>query len=110
MLIEHMRKGYSFESFGAVIDIADGNLYEWLKVHPEFQEAKKLAFTHSRLFWEKVGIEGLRKDPDGSSLNTTLWIFNMKNRFGWRDQIDIEQHSTHSLIVEHAKGEDKFKQ
>jgi hypothetical protein len=31
-------------------------------------------------FWEELAIEG--------KINASVWTFNMKNRFGWRDRPD----------------------
>ena len=104
LLIDHMTKGYSFESFAAITDTCKDTLYEWVKVHPEFSDAKKRATDKSRLFWEKVGIENIvnietmEKDESGSftavkkSLNSAAWIFNMKNRFkdDWKDKHETE--------------------
>lgn len=44
MLLEHMRKGYNFKSFGAVTDplASEATLWRWIDMHPEFREARKL--------------------------------------------------------------------
>lgn len=98
LLLEHMKDGLSFESFGGIVGVARHTLYDWEKVHPEFLHAKKEGESGSRLYWEKVGRDGLYnetiKDGDGmtvtKSINATIWIFNMKNRFKWRDKTEEE--------------------
>ena len=57
MLIAHMSKGFSFESFAGVIGAAKQTIYNWLEANPEFMDAKNAAFEKSRLFWEGVGID-----------------------------------------------------
>ena len=93
MLIDHMSQGYSIDSFSAVIKVNKDSLYEWIKVHPEFSDAKSQAFEANRLFWERQGIEGLYATTEydeetgkpirSKSMNATVWVFNMKNRFKW---------------------------
>lgn len=90
-LIEHMARGYSFESFAGTIDVDRDTLYQWAKVHPEFSDAKRKGAARSQIFWETLGM-GLAgaqmkggKQVKGSAAS---WIFNMKNRFGWRDRIE----------------------
>lgn len=96
-LIQHMSEGLSFESFAAVIDVNRDTLYQWDKDYEEFSDAIKRAKDKSQLFWEKMGIDNIMNqsefEKDGSfqtssskSLNATIWIFNMKNRFKWRDK------------------------
>lgn len=97
-LIKHMRKGLSFESFAGVVDVNIDTLYEWEKVHANFSEAKKIAFAKCRLFWEKKGHQGLypkmipgEKGVTLLPMNSSVWIFNMKNRFGWKDRPEEKQ-------------------
>lgn len=104
MLIDHMATGLSFESFAAITDTCKDTLYEWAKVHPSFSDAKKKAVQKCRLFWEKLGVDHIlnisetSKSSDGSnyskskSLNASIWIFNMKNRFKdeWREKQETE--------------------
>jgi len=84
MLYEHMSKGLSVESFGGVIRVGKELLYKWFELHENFSNAKKEGTTASQLFWEKAGIEGLWGSKE-NSFNSVVWIFNMRNRFGWRD-------------------------
>jgi hypothetical protein len=101
MLIKHMEDGFSFEAFGKVAKCSKQTLYDWCKAHPEFLDAKKIGETASQYHWEEKGIKGLYnetiKDGEGMtvtrSINASLWIFNMKNRFGWRDKKDEEPAS-----------------
>lgn len=89
MLIEHMSKGLSFESFGAVINVDRDTVFEWVKVHKDFSDAKRIAFDNCLLFWEEMGIRGsFHRDFKPAS-----WIYNMKCRFrkqGWNDQQTLE--------------------
>jgi hypothetical protein len=90
LLIEHMSEGLSIEAFAGVIRVHKDTIYEWAKVHPEFKEAKAIGEGASRLYWERLGRdhiinESFGKDG-GKSLNSSVWIYNMANRFGWRSR------------------------
>lgn len=104
MLIEHMASGYSFETFGAVVDVNRDTLYEWASVHKEFSDAKGKAVLKCQYFWEGLGIKGVWSSKE-SSLNTGVFCFNMKHRFGWRDDSQEKEKkprpkkSTYKLIA-----------
>ncbi len=96
------------ESFAATIWVHRDTLYEWVKVHPDFSDAKQIGKEQSRLWWEKKGQEGLfsqseydKESGTGSSksMNAALWIFNMKNRFSedWKDR--HENHNTGEMAL-----------
>lgn len=124
LLIKHMERGLSFETFGATagLRVTRKTLYNWLQAHPEFQEAYEIGRRISQEWWERLGIAIAVDDPkyqleilgvepflkkrttrmiQGGPVmdvieeyhvprgNTGAWIFNMKNRFGWRDLTDI---------------------
>lgn len=101
MIKDHMAKGFSFESCAGLLGVHKETLYTWAKKFPQFSDAKREAFELSRLFWEKAAIDNLvntsesgydelgNKVSRSKSLNSTAWIFNMKNRFGWRDRVEI---------------------
>lgn len=86
-VIDFMTFGYSKEAFCGRIGIAKDTLYKWDKKHKEFADAIKKGEAKSLLFWEKMGIEGATGNISG--FNPSTWIFNMKNRFNWRDKRDI---------------------
>ncbi len=91
MLIEHMTQGLSYEAFAGFIGVSKQTLYTWEQNNPEFLDSKKIAVEKSRLWWEQQGQDGLwaisEKNADGThvtkSINAAMWIFNMRNRFGW---------------------------
>lgn len=88
MLIKYMAQGYSFEAFAGIVRTTKQTIYTWTEEFPEFLDAKEEGFARSREFWEKQAIDGLWNiQGEGSrNLNNTAWVFNMKNRFGWRDK------------------------
>jgi len=89
MLKTHMGKeGLSYEAFAGVIGVSVETLYAWERSYPKFSEAKREAFALNRVFWERIGAAGMAGKIPG--FNATVWIFNMKNRHGWRDRIETE--------------------
>lgn len=126
MLIEHMSQGLSFESFGAVAECCKQTLYTWTENFPEFLDAKRRGTEKSRMFWEKLGIDhvinitenernGNSSSSFSKSLNGTVWVYNMKNRFGWRDKQPDEASDVTVKITNlsdeeiNAKIEEKMK-
>jgi len=106
-LIDHGRSGLSFETFGVsdtAVELLGGytvkdTLYRWIKKYPEFSDAKK-AFTElSRQFWEKIANDHLTHYRDGKQLNSAVWIFNMRNRFGWRDKPEDQEQAPTDVNV-----------
>lgn len=94
LLIKHMSEGYSFETFGAHVNCSKDTLYRWRDEHPEFCEAKKQGESKARHWWEEKGAEGAcGLIPN---FNASVWIFSMKNKFGYRDTIDANIKSHHT--------------
>lgn len=97
-LIDHMAHGLSFEAFAGRIGVSKQTLYDWEKAQPEFLDAKEVGLQKAQLYWERLGIRyvvnksdsestvGMGGSSKSRSLNASVWIFNMKNRFGWRDK------------------------
>ncbi len=110
-LIEHMAEGLSYESFAGAVRVSRQTIYDWEKKHPSFLDAKKTGIELNLLFWEREGKKGLwsteTTDADGTrssiKLNTTLWIFNMKNRHKWADRREIDAKVTDGSESEREK-------
>jgi len=107
MLIEHMSRGYSFESFAGFLGVARASIYEWEQKNKDFSDAKAIAFEKSRYFWESASVEHLIEKPHGKKLNNTNWVFNMKNRFGWTDKTEIESNNTEVKLSYNVNSDDK---
>jgi transposase len=104
LLVQHMKEGYSFESFAGLVGVTRKTIYNWLEI-PEFLHAKERGFEVSRLTWEKIG-KTITVHGEG---NATAFIFNMKNRFreDWNDKKEIE-HSGEvkkTVIIDWPDGE-----
>lgn len=102
LVIEHMSKGYSFESFAGLLKASTATIYRWRDSQEDFRNAVERAFAACRLFWEGQGVEGLwsssERSPDGTSrskaMNAAVWKFNMQNRFKWHDNVKVEADVT----------------
>lgn len=103
-LIKHMAKGFSFESFAGLMRVSKQTIYEWLDKHKEFSDAKKEAMELNRLFWEQKGVQGLYSEAR-KPFNSTVWLFNMKNRFPreWRDKHEVEQSGNVGIVWKEEK-------
>ncbi len=118
-LIEHMRKGMSYESFGAVCHASIVTMDTWARKHPDFAQAKEMGKVYERQYWEDMLQKGARGQlpsirktivrldaednkkgaiviDEPAKVNATLIIFALKNKFPkeWRDkkEIDVTNH------------------
>jgi DNA-binding XRE family transcriptional regulator len=98
-LVEHMSKGFSYETFGAVVNVSKQTMYDWEEKHPEYVDAKKEAFLKCQLFWENIGIEGIWNEPNGRTLNTGNYCFQMKNRFKWSDRVELSGDDMKPILL-----------
>lgn len=105
-LIEHMTKGYSFESFAGIVSVARRTLYLWADAHEEFMHAKDIGQGKCQVTWESIGIEGIWNEEGQRTLNIGIWVFNMKNRFGWTDKREIVETSVQTVKVQALTAED----
>lgn len=85
MLIEHMSQGFSFSTFGAVVNVGRTTLYDWVDEYPEFKEAKEIAFQKAQRFFEQrlmAKVAGMKiKNVDQKLIDTSCLIFALKTRF-----------------------------
>jgi len=132
LLLDHMGKGFSFESFAALVGVTEETIHDWTRskladgtdnprYKAEFSESKKEGLIKARLFWERIGVNMTLGMPltwiddkgvehKTEKYNVTAWIFNMKNRFGWRDRQDVTSgdapvdYSGHDALKEIAEA------
>jgi len=103
-LIEYMRKGYSFSTFGGEIKVGRDTLHDWMRIYPEFKEAAQIGEALSQKFWETLLIQGSMgilpknlKDLESRGINLESVGFVLKRRFR-RDYGDVEQADTNLLV------------
>lgn len=93
-VIEHMERGYTFETYAAIIDVNRDTLYQWIKDYPIFSDAVKRGKEKGQFKWEQIGMEHIThtdsKFESTPKLNSAVYIFNMKNRFGWIDRHEVK--------------------
>jgi hypothetical protein len=98
-LVEHMADGNSFETFGATIGVCRDSLYTWEKKYPDFSDAKRLGREKALSWWEKVGKLGMMGKIKG--FVPAIWIFSVKNRFGWTDKVEISNDTEKPLVLKY---------
>ena len=92
MLVDHMEMGFTYEAFAGVINVGIKTLYQWEQAFPEFAQAKEIALAKGRYTIEAIGLKAMSGQLE--NFVTTVWIFHMKNRFGWRDQPEESNDNT----------------
>lgn len=85
-LCNHLILGYSLTCFGP---LSQYSIDKYLKLYPlEFvQERLEEAQRQGQGGWESIG----RKQATGECIgNSRSWYYNMANRYGWREKIDVD--------------------
>lgn len=97
LLVDHMARGHSFESFGSVVNKSRKTLYKWVDKFETFSEAKEIGTLKSLEFFEKLGMAAMAGRIKG--FQAAVYIFTMKNRHGWRDQLDLTADTTIKTVT-----------
>jgi hypothetical protein len=101
-LFAHLAEGYSYETAPVLFMVSLDTMYEWEKRYPEYALAKRMGVAASQKYWEDLGRRGLLSGP--KNFCQSVWIFSMKNRFKWRDNLDVDHTSKgekiHSSLTE----------
>lgn len=85
--LEMAREGCSDVEIRAEFGISDDLWYRWIAEDAEFSRTAKAAKALCHAKWEEMGRKMAFGQADG---NPTTWIFNMKNRFSWKDKVETE--------------------
>lgn len=85
--LEMAAEGCSEVEIRAEFRISTDLWYRWLEEDETFSKTAKEAKDICHGKWESMGRKMAFGDAEG---NPTTWIFNMKNRFGWKDKQEVE--------------------
>lgn len=87
---EHLAKGLSKASF---VPCDYRTIESYIEKYPKVlpSEKKDQAHREGRLRWEQAGWGGTMGKING--FNATSWIFNMKNRYGWKNMESVDHTS-----------------
>lgn len=78
-LEEHLALGLSFDSFVGVVCEDIEVIQGWLKKYPEFAKAHRIGEAKARLFYERLGIQGMMGVYRG--FNANVFKFMVEERF-----------------------------
>lgn len=85
-LLKHLERGYSLDCFE---DASDDSIRKYLKTYKDEwnEEELRQAQRKGKSMWEDVGF----RQANGQCIgNSRSWYYNMANRYGWREKLDIE--------------------
>ena len=82
IVIDCGQEGGSEVEMRCLLGIGDSAWYTLMEDSDDFRRTIKQARALCEVWWERQG----RKMAAGADGNATVWIFNMKNRFRWRDK------------------------
>lgn len=105
-LCRHCEQGYSLDCFA---DLGREALETCLEAYKDEFSREKLAEAQrkGRAFWERVG----RQQALGECLgNSRSWYYNMANRYGWRERVDMSTESKGALevhVINYASSREK---
>lgn len=102
-VVDHMKQGYSLESFGGRIGVCKATIYEWRDAHKEFSDAIKEAQTACQYFWEHNLVQTIHNPKE---MNATTVYFALKCRFGYKETQSIEHSGPDGKPIEHKNLSD----
>lgn len=101
-VIDHMKDGYSLESFGGVIMVSKDTLQEWKNKYPDFSASIKIGEACSLHAHEAMGMAIATGQSKVSGGAAAVWIFGMKNKHKWTDKLEVQGAEDKPLILKYA--------
>lgn len=84
---EASQEGASAVELRCLLGIGDTGWETLIADNEYFYRTVKECKALCQVWWERQGRKMSAGEAEG---NATVWIFNMKNRFGWRDKTETE--------------------
>lgn len=109
-LITHCAKGLTFDSFGATINVTTKTLYEWCKRYEDFSDARDIARSKNRLYYESKVADSASGLSEVNP-SAAMWMLERIHRkpvedggdcYGREPSVNLNMHndnSTRSLNV-----------
>lgn len=69
------------------LDISRKTLYSWENDRPEFAKALEQGRSASMAHWQALGHDACKGER---KISEKIWMLNMKNRFNWREKVELE--------------------
>jgi hypothetical protein len=70
------------------LDITKDTFFKWVKQYPNFSDSYKKGLELSEAWWARAGRIG---SIGKIKIQPATWIFNMKNRFKWKDKTEANE-------------------
>lgn len=90
--IRVMAKGAGMKELAHYLGVSRQTIYTWCdathkQYHRPFAEAVELGRELSEAWWMRFGRLAMMGRVRAAA--PAWWIFNMKNRFGWKDRVEV---------------------
>jgi hypothetical protein len=89
ILIDMKKEGKADVEVIVALDMSKNDWYSLLETNEEFSETVRKAQVLCEAWWVDIGRKGMVHTSGGKdvhkNLNPALYMINMKNRFGWRN-------------------------
>lgn len=98
---EAYENGASDVEVAKVLKVTIARFHQMCEEIPDFAKFVENGRTLSQAWW----VEKARANLWNKDFNTSLWNFNMKNRYGWADKIDTaDKTDTENVNLDQVKG------
>lgn len=96
---EAYENGASDVEICEILKITLGKFNTLYESNSQFRDAVDLGRIMSEAWWTKIARSNLKD----RSFNTSLWAFNMKNRFGWAEKSESVNQTGADLSVDQLR-------
>lgn len=95
-------EGASDVEIARLLGITINRFYQLIEETPAFAQFAEQGRTLAQAWWYEKGRTGLWS----KEFNTSLWNFNMKNRYGWADKVDTaDKTDSDPVNLDQAKAQ-----
>ena len=79
------------------LGVARSTFYLLKERDKEFSDTFEVAMQESQIWWENVGQEGLFMGGKDNPFQSSLWSFQMANKFGWASKQEVKEDSNQKI-------------